>query len=499
MLVLLAVAPGCANPLPDGTGSSVDTSTGDTTLTMGSTTIHDSASGTSVTSVGPATVADDTTQGMPDVPAACDPATMDCSPDIDVLIVVDNSGTMGEEQLRLTRSLLRLVERLEDLTDVGGMPLPPDVNVMVTTTDDGNPLCEPFQPRGYEPAHGAPIGTSCTSRLQDFTSLTGDVLIPEACEAHCPQPVEPDDAFIHFDASGDNVPDSVRPADVDGDGDLDSPAAQALACIGPQGINGCGYESQLESMLKALDPDAQWNQDPTPFLREGAMVAIVLVTDETDCSIEDFSIMEDPAVQSINPNSGMPEPSSAICWNAGMSCTGPDAMGVFSSCEPQEGGLQEISRYTSFLVDELRGTQGKEVVMLEIVGVPPVTAHSPEPPYQPTSGGAFDLVYRNWVDGPWPAGDILPDEWADGVTAADKQFDFGIGPGCTGTDAMGDFTSQALPPGRMLEVCQALDYVDDATGEQRYRCCIESICDQAHDAAADCLVGLIQDAVVPGG
>ena len=93
----------------------------------------------------------------------------------------------------------------------------------------------------------------------------------------------------------------------------------------------------------------------------------------------------------------------------------------------------------------------------------------------------------------------VPDEWDEGITAADKQFELGIGPGCTGTDAMGNFTSQALPPGRLLEVCQALDDVDGGTGEARPRCCIESICDAEHDVAIDCLMGLVQDAVASHG
>ena len=48
------------------------------------------------------------------------------------------------------------------------------------------------------------------------------------------------------------------------------------------------------------------------------------------------------------------------------------------------------------------------------------TAHSPAPPYHPTAGGTFDLVYRNWRDGQYPVGDILPAEFVMGETAADN-------------------------------------------------------------------------------
>jgi len=422
---------------------------------------------------------------------------MDCAPLIDLLFVVDNSGSMGEEQLRLADSLPYLVARLETLTG-NGVRLEPDINAMVTSSDFGNPLCTPFEPADYDPARGAPIDTACLDRLSHFTNLVGTFSIPEACQTHCPAPVEPTDPFVHFAAGIDNIPDTVVPTDIDGDGNLESPAAQALACLVPQGINGCGYEAQLENMLQALNPAAEWNQGPTPFLRDGATLAIVLITDEADCSVQDYSMMEDPLLQNINPDTGSPGPSSAICWNAGMDCTGPDAMGVYSDCQPQTSDLQELTRYTNYLVGELRENQGKEVVMLGVLGIPTVTAHDPDPPFQPTAGGVLDLVYRNWIDFPYPAGDILPDEWDAGVRAADKQFELGIGPGCTGTDLMGNFTTQAIPPGRILDVCQALDYLD-ATGEPRYRCCMESICDDDFTFAMSCFLGLVGDAVTTGG
>jgi hypothetical protein len=429
----------------------------------------------------------------------CQSGDVGCTDQIDLLFVIDNSGTMGEEQINLARNFPLLIERLENLTDSKGDPVNADVNIMVTTSDFGNPLCTPFEPPGYDPARGAPVSTACTSRLQDFTDLTGTNSVPEACQNTCPAPVQPSGPYIHFTATDDNIPDTVVPTDIDGDGDLDSPAAQALACIGPQGINGCGYESQLENMLQALNPSAAWNSGPTPFLRPNALLAVAMVTDEADCSVKNYSIMEDPAFQNTNPNNMMKAPSSAICWNAGVECVGPDANGVFSGCTPRDADdLQPITRYTNYLINELRENQGKEVIMLGILGVPLVTAHNPDPPYQPIAGGVESLVYRNWRDGQYPAGDILPSEFAMNVTAAHKQFDFGIGPGCTGTDLAGNFTGQAIPPVRIRKVCEDLNYVD-SSGKEQIRCCIESICDDDFSPAIECLTGIIQESIqLPG-
>lgn len=432
----------------------------------------------------------------------CGNQDIGCTDQIDLLFVIDNSGTMGEEQLNLARNFPLLIDRLENLKDSNDEPVNPDVQIMVTTTDFGNPLCTPFEKPDYDPAKGAPIDTPCTDRLGRFTGLTTPpVVIEEACTQNCPSPVAPEgDPFIAFSGETDNIPDAVLPADINGDGMDDSPVAQALACIGPQGIDGCGYEAPLETMLQALNPSKDWNKGARPFLRPGALLAIAVITDEADCSVKDYSVMDDPNFQETDPVDMTKKSSSAICWNAGVDCQGPDANGVYSSCESNSTNdkLQPIERYTNYLIDQLREAENKEVIMLGILGVPLVTEHNPDPPFEPIAGGVADLVYRNWKDGTYPAGDILPDEAALGETAADKQFDFGIGPGCIGEDGMGGFTGQAIPPVRVKEVCESLNIEND-DGTVDVRCCIESICDTDFSAAIECLTGIISETItLPG-
>jgi hypothetical protein len=482
---------GCGEPLVEDTSASSESSTTrtDDAETTGQSPDDEGSITITITTDGEASDADVDSSSATVADTTGGGCEQDCA-QVDLLFVIDNSGTMGEEQRNLARNLPLLVQQLEQLTDRTGTPVNPDVQIMVTTTDFGNPHCTPFEPDGYDPAQGAPTTTGCNARIDDFTGLTQPPLVmSQACTDVCPADLAPDDPFIAFSPEGDNVPD-VPDFDVNGDGVPDSAVAQTLACIGPQGINGCGYEAPLETMLQALNPGAPWNDTDRPFLRDGALLAIVHITDEADCSVNDYSIMEDDAYQEVNPNNGTRSPSSAICWNAGVACNGPDAMGVYSDCASiDDDALEPVTRYTNYLVDELRENQDKEVVMLGLLGVPPVLEHDPIPPYAPTAGGVFDLVYRDWQDGEYPAGDILPDEWADGVTAEDKQFDFGIGPGCTGEDGMGGFTGQAIPNTRVMEVCQALDY------DGNLRCCIESICDVDFSGAMQCLSGIIGTAI----
>ena len=503
------LAAGCGNgsrPAEEDPPSQDDTTTG----------------GTSADSTGPATTAGPSTTD-PDDPMKLDVGSATtgmgmpgCDGDddcelIDLLFVVDNSGTMGEEQLNLARNFGQLVERLENLQDGDGNPINPNVNIAVTTSDFGHPLCTPFHSDDYTPAAGRLIFSGCNSRISAFDSIdpTTPVSLPEACTESCPMDLAPGGApFIHFDATGTNVP--------------FNDVAGALSCVGPQGINGCGFEQPLESMLHALRPDQCWNDagssdcadDPDwgwvtdSFVREGSILAIAIITDEADCSVlapDGFDHFKgaDQTHWGTHPDSGEKTATSRVCWSGGVNCVDDDGDGVYESCDSNQESevLHPVSRYTAFL-DYLKEVKNVEIVMLGVLGVPPVTEHMDEPPFAPLEGGIEAVVYRDWVDGEYDGtpggGDILPADWADGQTAAHKQFEFGIGPGCTGETEDGGFTGQALPPVRIRDVCQHLDETD-ADGDVRIRCCIESICDADFSPAIDCLTGIISEVITPVG
>ncbi|MEM7158672.1 MAG: hypothetical protein AAF799_37875 [Myxococcota bacterium] len=420
---------------------------------------------------GTTTVVDDSS-GPGSTGSTGEPGCEDCpEAQLDVVFVVDNSVSMGAPQHRLATAAEALMEQFALLEADRGIEL--DLHLMVTTTDFGNPLCTPFQPAGYSPSMGAPIDTPCVDRLDDFESLNGLLVTPEICTDVCGDSIAPSDPFVAVRGGEDNVPDGT--------------ALDALQCLLPQGLIGCGFESPLETMLQALNPGAGWNQPGNPFLRDDAALALVLLTDEMDCSAQDYSIFDNPELMNANPNTGSPQASSAICWNAGVSCDGPDGMGIYSDCMPTVGsGLHATARYRQYLIDELVGNQGKEVMMLALTGVPQVVEHSTEPPFEPVAGGIDDLVVRDWIDFPYPAGDIIPSEWALGIDAAEKTFQLGIGPACTTADSEGTFT-QAVPAPRIQEVCQALDEQEGAA-----HCCIESVCDDDYSPAMNCLRGMLE-------
>jgi hypothetical protein len=426
------------------------------------------------------------------IPGGCTTTDGACNL-LDILFVIDNSGSMGEEQTNLAANFPYLIQKIRDLKDKNGELVNADVNIMVTTTDFGHPLCTPFQKDDYMPAKGAPINTACTDRLERFNPIADGVPVPQACTnaSSMGAAAVPDGPYIHFDVDSNNV--------VGGDG-MSDPVANALACIGPQGIDGCGMEADLETMLQALDPNKPWNTGNTPFLRVGAVLAIVMITDEEDCAVKNYDYFDPGKVNDPNYNQywedvpGTPgvkkDPTSAVCWNSGTQCTDANADTIYESCiSADKGVLQPTSRYINYLKEVLIKDKNKQVIMLGILGVPPVTVHNPIAPYEPQDGGVFDLVYRDWT----PA-DILP---GDPKSAAQKQYEFGVGPGCSNAA-----TGQAVPPVRIKEVCESLNIADDPgtdKNEAKLRCCIESICDTDFSNAINCLAGILEGELISQG
>jgi len=191
---------------------------------------------------------------------------------VDVLFVIDNSSSMGEEQEALARELPAFVTALIDPADRDGDGEPdwepvPDLHLGVITVDMGTggytvPTCtEPM------------FGDDGILRTDGNTAISG-------CMATYP-------AFLTARA-GESDPATV---------------AADFRCVAQMGTGGCGFEQQLEAMLKALTPSTSSVRffDGTTghadganagFLREDSHLAVVVLTDEEDCSASDTELFD---------------------------------------------------------------------------------------------------------------------------------------------------------------------------------------------------------------
>lgn len=255
---------------------------------------------------------------------------------LDVLLVIDNSICMANEQEILSQSINVLTHRLAGL-----LGEPPDLHLGVTTTDLGT---APHEITYCDRPHGGALLTSyCAlgaegyivdlkpsgcSATRDLTGRCQD----HTCEiAHCAH--APGTQLV---TGSDGCPRCRNFLQ-----DLSS----ALSCIVNVGIPGCGFEQPLEAMRLALDD----HPDNVGFLREDSLLAIAIVTDEDDCSAASPDL--------FGPES--PELGPQIdfrCFHQGVTCdvNGLLERGPRHYCSPREDEgslLHPIDRYVSFLRD----------------------------------------------------------------------------------------------------------------------------------------------------
>ena len=228
------------------------------------------------------------------------PPPVEDSDKVDLLLVVDNSRNLETAQALLADTIPYLLGRLVN---------PPCVNGL------GNVVAEP-----PSPSSPCPLGKRDFPPLTNFhvavisTSLGGhgaDVCGPQSVTFEPPMndaahlltrslaggviPTYQNLGFLAWDPGQERTP--------PGDGDVATLGAKLVEIVRGVGRDGCGFESQLESIYRFLvdpEPPAQIvveNGLATPvgvdpiviqqrqdFLRPDSLVAVVLVTDENDCS-----------------------------------------------------------------------------------------------------------------------------------------------------------------------------------------------------------------------
>ncbi len=246
--------------------------------------------------------------------------------DIDILFVIDNSGSMAEEQASLQQNFNRFINVLSNIE--GGLP---NVHLGVVSTDVG---AGPFNISGC-------TGSGDNGILQNAPRNAG-------CNPPAGQ-------FISDVAN----PDGTRQTNYSGD------LVDTFSCIARLGIDGCGFEQPLESMRRGLDGR---NAQNAGFIRDNAFLAIIIISDEDDCSTDNTQ-MFDTSQNSIDDPLG--PLSSFRCFEFGVACApdDPRSTGAKSECVPRDNsqfmyGVQEY-------VDFVKGLKADEqqIIVAGIIGV----------------------------------------------------------------------------------------------------------------------------------
>jgi len=346
--------------------------------------------------------------------------------ELDLLVMSDDSGSLVEEQASFTAELPRLMEILGsgDLDGDGGADFEPfDIHAAVVTSDMG--------------VGGFTVPTCAEARFGDDGILKTEGRDDLAgCEREYP-------TFLTF------APDADAEA-----------FARDVACL-TFDTGGCGFEQPLEAVLKALSPSepTRWTAPGfvppifaegtaghgdganAGFVRPDSVLAVVMLSDEDDCSARDTEIFD----------------ASSRAYR------GTDLnLRCFAHADR---ALHPLPRY----IDGLRQLRRdpRRLVIAPIVGFP--VEYEPPPGERPDWGG---LISED------PA--VRDDRMEERV---DPSMPSRLQPSCSAPDR-----GIAMPPVRILRVASQLEVLDA-------RVAIGSICQERYANAFD---GLIAHIVAAG-
>ncbi|MDQ3032682.1 MAG: hypothetical protein M3Y87_09715 [Myxococcota bacterium] len=366
---------------------------------------------------GPADAGDAST---PDRDGGRDGGCLPPSDEVDLLLMIDNSNSMAEEQAALVAVLPAMVRALSS-GDVEGdgirdfLPIG-SLQIGVVSSDMG------------AGGHDTPTCTSGTYGAMygdDGELLTRGSRVASGCAVAYPP-------IFEFLAGASDVASFVRD----------------VSCVAQLGVSGCGFEQQLEAVLKAIAPSA-----PQPwtapgyvpieffggtdghgdgahlgFVRAGSILAMLLVTDEEDCSASDLDLFD---------------PGSTTYASTDLNLR----------CFRHPEAIHPVSRFIGGL-GQMR-QDPRRLVYAAIAGIP-----------GPVDPGAAPADY----------GAILAHP--DMVEAIDPTMTNRMRPSCSSANGI------AFPPRRIVTVAQGLDDLGAATT-------VHSICQSSYDTAIRRIATLI--------
>jgi hypothetical protein len=224
--------------------------------------------------------------------------------DVDLVFMVDNSFSMKPLQNKLTANFPAFMNVLKAL------PLP-NVHIAVVSSDLG------------AGATGAPGCSNTGGDQGKFQFAPKDPVVCANAQLKAGQ------TFI---------------SNVNGMPNYTGDIADAFGCIAALGQGGCGFEHQFGSVLRALGADGRGGApaENANFLRPGALLGVVLITNEDDCSAPIGSDVFDSTSKYVSDPLG-PQ-TSYRCNFVGHLCDGqkpPRASsgGPYQSCVSAEDGV----------------------------------------------------------------------------------------------------------------------------------------------------------------
>jgi hypothetical protein len=355
---------------------------------------------------------------------------------VDILFMIDNSNSMAPKQEKLKERFPSFIQRLRAFADDG---LPASYHIGVVTSDMGA---------------GSACKVSDGGKLNGFDRTDQDNFV--SCQLGGGL------GFIDFNQ-------------LDGTANVMGTVEEAFRCIASVGDQGCGFEHPLESVHRALTSDVPENHG---FLREDAVLAVVFLADEDDCSAPPdtdlFEVTKNGTDYSQPGNYG--PFNSFRCTQFGIFAGGAPlpwpTTNTYSSAspapfstEPGLGKLFSLDRYIDLFTRPRQGGGVKDDPANELMLVGIFGDRAP---------------FRTLLSNPRTVGPYVECATYDGgncTVVLDKSC-----------KADGDDRYDAVPALRLGQVIEAAANHDVAT----------SICDGSYDQALQRLSEFIKDGFNPG-
>lgn len=234
---------------------------------------------------------------------------------VDMLFLIDDSDSIAPWQVQLRERLPNFMNVLKSAP--GGMP---DMHIAVVSS-----------------SLGAGIYANVTGCLPGTRGNQGGEF---QHEADCG--LGAGETFLR--STGGETPETNFEGDI----------TDVFACIADLGQSGCGFEHQLEATRVALQKAGTPGSNNFGFLRPNALLSVVMLTDEDDCSVSPDSTLFDPNQQTTaEPLGGL---QSYRCNEFGHRCsqplphTAPNTPLTMTECHSAEDGrLVGVGAFIDFL------------------------------------------------------------------------------------------------------------------------------------------------------
>ncbi|MBN2343113.1 MAG: hypothetical protein JXX29_08155 [Deltaproteobacteria bacterium] len=272
---------------------------------------------------------------------------------VDIILVVDNSGSMAQEQEMLSTALFSLINSLVNPLDSKSTAPLDDIRIGVTTSDmgvsyGGTPSTYTFSPHPVcsEGDGMGDNGAFVTAYLSTEINLQENIIPCDASAAQCPTGwscdyIDAEGVGRCGDPNGDGTAQSCPPSAydvsrpfVDNHYWTSETMAFTTACLSSSvGTEGCAFEQQLAAGAAGMR-----NNDG--FVRADSLTAVIVISDEEDCSLadDDWHSVEELATPERNVACGLhPEYMETVIDmkdaynNAKMSGGGPENAILFAA------------------------------------------------------------------------------------------------------------------------------------------------------------------------